>query len=191
MNKKPLKTYCNNKPSQLIEYKNQLKKMVMDHIDDLNYGYFITIDTSYTTGTHNIDEKLLANFAEETRSIFRAVNIYAYGRSFQRYEQLKELGTPILGHKLNEVTAYEISKGGRLHLHSILLHDGSCNRSVKQIDYCLRKNCSYNRHTRLEGNTALDVQPYDVCRKDNLVSYMLKSSDYFYGQYRFCNIDIS
>nr|SPS05743.1 protein of unknown function [Candidatus Nitrotoga fabula] len=175
----------------MSKHKNQLKKWVMGHIKGFNYGYFLTIDTIYTTGTHNIDEKLLTDFAEETRGIFRAVNIFSYGRSFQREEQLKESGTPILRNKLHEVTAYEISKGGRLHLHSILLHDGSCNRTVDQIEDHLRESCTYNRHTRLAGNNALDVRPYDVSRKNNLIDYMLKSTDFIYDRYRFCNINIS
>jgi len=168
-------------------YKNQLKQWVVDHIEGFNYGYYITIDTSYTTGTQIMNERFLTDFVEETSGIFRALNIYAYGRHYQRYERLEGSGM----HKLHEVTAYEISKGGRLHFHSMLLHDGSCNRSVDQIENRLRKICTDNRHTKLEGENALDVQPYDVSRTDNLVNYMLKSSDYFYDRYRFCNINIS
>lgn len=67
MHTSTLKIINNDLNQQISEYTDQLEQWVVGHIKIFNYGYYLTIDTIYTAGTHNIDQELLTNFAEETR----------------------------------------------------------------------------------------------------------------------------
>jgi hypothetical protein len=171
--------------------KNQLEQAIRSHINGYSHGYFVTIDTHYTTLNNRIDNDFMTNFAGEIRGIFRALNIYTFGRNYRRYDRMKKQGIPTTTDaRLKEVTAYEIGEGGRLHLHSMLLHNGGCQRTTKQVKNRIKKICTYNPHTRLTGASALHVETYNADLEDEWVPYFLKSYDYFMNSNGFLNIDM-
>jgi hypothetical protein len=171
------------------QLKQQTEDNIRSYIQGCNHGYFVTMDTHYTRLSHRIDNNFLTNFVGETESIFNALNLYAFGRNFQRYKVMKKRGIPITTeHKLKVVTAYEIGEGGRFHFHSMLLHDGSCKRTTKEINNRLKKICSYNPHTKLTGESAMHVEPYDAALINKWIPYFLKSTNYFKDSIDFYNI---
>lgn len=177
--------------------KTKWKEAIAEYIQGCNQGYFVTIDTQYTTDKHKINRAFLDKFSLEINEIFRPLKIYAFGRNFRRYEEAirSKQTLPALPvsfeYKIKGVAAYEIGKEERrLHLHAMLLHNGSCNRTVMEVESRLREICCFNKCTRLKGRNAQQVKLYDANRKDNLICYLTKSTEYF-GKYYdgFCNID--
>ncbi len=174
---------------------DRIKTEMQRHVGNRTHGYFITLDTPYTTLNRKIDRDFIER--TETKLIVPfvdAMNSYCYGRSFRRHQKQRQLAyrhgddqLPIHGadKRLCIVEAMEIGKETlRLHSHLIMLHDSDCDRSIHEIEQ--RARLIWNHLVKRCGESLVHISQFDPNR--HWLNYMTKSFTFIQTEYKIENV---
>jgi hypothetical protein len=155
----------------------ELQKMMGENVTGMEYGYFVTLNSTQTEKVKKLSTEKLYEFSNiKLVEICKAINTYCFGRSYKRGEN-----------KFKIVVAIEIGKEtNRLHAHLLLLNQAECKKTIQEVEKRLRQICK--PVLRMTGENAVDVKVFDSSRKWQ--QYFTKSTALMYSKYDgFMNVE--
>lgn len=156
---------------------NQLNNQISRKVSGYKTGYFVTVDSRYTTHDFKIDGDFMRQFGNnEVKAIADGIGVYCCGfRYLLRHNSCKV------------ISSIEIGRGtNRLHAHLMILHHGESYRTAEQAKERLRSICEPT--VNMLGASAIDVRQFNA--KCNWIEYFTKDTQFMNGRYGFTNIDM-
>lgn len=139
-----------------------------------NSGYYITIDYIHLSPSWSFNHQTIEKIRSDVTEIQNRLNKYCFGK--KKKNRFSSYGCIEIG-----------DKDQRLHLHLVLVHNQSTNKSKEEIDDYLRRGFN-EKFGFARSENSIKVLDYNKQLEASNIKYHLKQQDYFIKKYGSSNI---